>query len=83
VDELNEGARRRLVEAGMVERDGVDVRGTTIGVGDQVMILRNDRTLGVINGMTGTVRSINRDRGDLEVETSEPESRMVRLPRSF
>ena len=32
--ELNEKARERLVAAGVVERDGLDVRGVTIGVGD-------------------------------------------------
>jgi hypothetical protein len=40
--ELNEKARERLVAAGEVEREGLDVRGVKIGVGDQVIVLRND-----------------------------------------
>jgi ATP-dependent exoDNAse (exonuclease V) alpha subunit len=44
--ELNEKARERLVAAGVVERDGLDVRGVTIGVGDQVIVLRNDPRVG-------------------------------------
>jgi hypothetical protein len=83
VVELNERARERLVEAGLVERDGLDVRGMTIGPGDQVMVLRNAPALGVINGTLGTVTAIDRERGDLFVQTAEPEPRTVRLPASF
>src|SRR5262249_15598832 len=61
VPELNSQARSRLVEAGIVEPNGLDVRGETVGVGDQVLVLRNDRHLGVINGTMGTVTAIDRD----------------------
>ncbi len=81
--ELNERARERLVEAGLVERDGLDVRGAKIGVGDQVIVLRNERALGVINGTPGTVIAIDRERGDLFLQTIELEPRAVRLPASF
>jgi conjugative relaxase-like TrwC/TraI family protein len=83
VVELNERARERLVEAGLVERDGLDVRGVTIGVGDQVMVLRNAPALGVINGTMGTVTAIDRDRGDLLIRTIEAEPQAVCLPASF
>lgn len=83
VHELNERARERLVEAGLVEREGLDVRGVTVGIGDQVMVLRNAWALGVINGTLGTVTAIDRDRGDLLVQTAELEPRVVRLPASF
>ncbi len=81
--ELNERARDRLVKAGVVERHGLDVRGVTVGVGDQILVLRNERRLGVINGTMGTVTSIDRDRGDLLIETIEAEPRVVQLPASF
>ncbi len=81
--ELNERARERLVAAGLFERDGLDVRGVTIGVGDQVLVLRNDRKLGVINGTLATVTGIDRERGDLVAETVGPEPRTIRLPASF
>jgi AAA domain-containing protein len=81
--ELNRGARERLVAASLVERQGLDVRGETIGVGDQVMVLRNERRLGVINGTMGTVTAIEGKRGDLVIETAEAEPRTLRLPAAF
>jgi ATP-dependent exoDNAse (exonuclease V) alpha subunit len=57
VVELNERARERLVEAGLVESDGLDVRGVTVGVGDLVMVLRNAPSLGVINARSSCARS--------------------------
>jgi hypothetical protein len=81
--DLNERARERLVEAGQVEREGLDVRGVAIGVGDQVIVLRNDRTVGVINGTLGTVTAVDRERGDLVLRTVEPDPRDVRLPASY
>ena len=80
---LNERARERLVESGLVEHGGLDVRGQTIGVGDHVIVLRNAPALGVINGTTGVVTSIDREGGDLFVRTMEAEPRMVRLPSRF
>jgi conjugative relaxase-like TrwC/TraI family protein len=83
VVELNERARERLVEAGLVERDGLDVRGVTVGIGDQVMVLRNAPALGVINGTLGTVTAIDGERGDICVQTVEAEPQTVRLPATF
>jgi conjugative relaxase-like TrwC/TraI family protein len=83
VTELNDRARERLAEAGLVERDGLDVRGVTVGVGDQVIVLRNAYALGVINGTLGNVTAIDRDHGDICLRTIEPEPREVRLPAAF
>ena len=83
VVELNQLARDRLVGAGVVEQDGLDVRGMTIGVGDRVIVMRNARELGVINGTTGTVVEVDRDAGDLVIETTEPEPRRIELPKEF
>jgi hypothetical protein len=47
------------------------------------MVFRNAPALGVINGTMGTVTGIDRDRGDLVVETMEAEPRTVRLPAWF
>ncbi|HXM54003.1 MAG TPA: MobF family relaxase [Candidatus Dormibacteraeota bacterium] len=81
VVDLNERARERLAEAGLVAREGLDVRGMTIGPGDRVLVLRNASALGVINGTLATVTGI--DGGDLLMRTAEPEPREVRLPASF
>jgi hypothetical protein len=81
--ELNELARERLVESGLVHREGLDVRGVTVGVGDVVMVLRNAPAHGVINGTMGRVTAIERQRGDIVLRTIEPEPREVHLPASF
>jgi conjugative relaxase-like TrwC/TraI family protein len=81
--ELNDKARDRLVAAGVVERDGLDVRGVTIGVGDQVIVLRNDAAVGVINGMLGAITAVDRDRGDLLLRTVEADPRDVLVPASY
>jgi conjugative relaxase-like TrwC/TraI family protein len=83
VIELNERARERLVAAGLVEPDGLDVRGVTVGVGDQVIVLRNAYALGVINGTLGTVTAIDGEHGVICLQTIEPEPREVRLPVTF
>ena len=38
-------ARRHLTAAGVVEADGLEIGGQTIGVGDQIVTLRNERRL--------------------------------------
>jgi AAA domain-containing protein len=81
--ELNRRARERLAVAGLVERQCFDVRGEMIGVGDQVLVLRNERRLGVINCTLGTVTAIDRRRGDIVIETAEAEPRTVCLPAGF
>jgi hypothetical protein len=83
VVELNERARERLVEAGLMEPDGLDVRGVTVGVGDHVMVLRNAPSLSVINGTMATVSAIDRESGEIIVRTVEPQPREVTLPAWF
>jgi conjugative relaxase-like TrwC/TraI family protein len=83
VIDLNRRARARLVAAGAVSPDGIEVRGMTIGVGDQVIVQRNDRTLGVINGTLGTVLAIDREGGDIVIQTDGPTPKNVRLPAGF
>jgi conjugative relaxase-like TrwC/TraI family protein len=83
VTELNARAGERLAAAGLVDREGLDVQGATIGGGDQVIVLRNAPALGVINGTLATVTAIDRDRGDLLLRTVEPEPRDIHLPATF
>jgi hypothetical protein len=83
VVDLNERARERLVEAGLVEREGIDVCGVTVGVGDHVMVLRNAPALRVINGTMGTVTAVDRERGEIVVRTVEAAPRTVTLPAWF
>jgi len=60
VRELNQAARDRLRRAGMIGEDvGLSTeRGSrNFAVGDRVMFLRNERSLGVRNGSLGTIQS--------------------------
>ena len=59
------------------------MRGVTIGAGDQVIVLRNDRTVGVINGTLGMVTAVDRERGDLVLRTVEPDPRDVHMPPTY
>lgn len=61
VDDLNRRARERRVAAGEIGSDGLDLGRRVFSVGDEVMCLRNDRRLGVINSTVGTVVSFDRD----------------------
>ena len=63
--ELNERARESLVAAGLVEQEGLDVRGVTVGVGDEIIVLRNAYHLGVINGTLGRVPAVDLEHNEL------------------
>jgi conjugative relaxase-like TrwC/TraI family protein len=98
VRELNERARRRLVEAGHVR----DERGCEIEIvdrdenrerirfapGDRLVFTQNDRDLGVVNGATGRVHSVEatgfepRLVVDLDDVNERHETR-VEIPASF
>jgi hypothetical protein len=63
VDDLNAGARVRLKAAGELGDERAEFAGREFAVGDKVMCLRNDYSLGVRNGSVGTVASV--DQGDV------------------
>ena len=59
--ELNELARERLQEEGLLGRAEVieTARGSrSFAAGDRVLFLRNERSLGVKNGTLGTVERV-------------------------
>ena len=64
VHTLNTLARRKLDDAGLLTGPAVEIDGRPFQAGDRVMTLRNARRLGVTNGTTGTVISV-----DLEART--------------
>ena len=98
VAELNERARGSRVRSGAVDdslgmdfpikhRDGVaDIR--RMAPGDRIAFTKNDRGLGVANGVAGTLADIERREfgAVLRVELDEPNARgetTVRAPASF
>ncbi|MGC1303727.1 MAG: Ti-type conjugative transfer relaxase TraA [Caulobacteraceae bacterium] len=79
VAELNQLARGRMREGGALK--GEDQRLQTergeraFALGDRLMFLRNERSLGVKNGTLGTVERV--DGGGLAVRLDGPERRLV------
>jgi Ti-type conjugative transfer relaxase TraA len=79
VAELNHLARGRMREAGALQGEDHLLRTErgerAFALGDRVMFLRNERSLGVKNGSLGTVERI--DGGSLAVRLDGPERRLV------
>jgi hypothetical protein len=72
IDRLNDLARAVRVNAGEIA--GVDVEtpaGRRFGVGDEVVGLRNDRRLGILNGQTGTVTALDADIGAVTITVND------------
>lgn len=78
VRELNTQARERMRAAGNLGSD-VALPCGTFALGDRVVLRRNDRRLGISNGMLATVRSIG-PAGAMNVDTA---GREVRLPSRY
>ncbi len=58
VSALNQLARTALRQTGELATDQIDIGGVGLVAGDLVICLRNDSALDVVNGTTGTIRSI-------------------------
>ena len=77
VRELNEAARDRMRVAGEL---GDDVRVTVergnraFATGDRIMFLKNERGLGVKNGMLGTIEQVNERSMTVRTDASRPVS---------
>ena len=81
VADLNDKARTILKAGGVLGDDELVIRGRSFSVGDQVMTLRNDRSLGVINGSRGVVQRIDLHSGQLEVRLTD--ERIVSLSTEY
>jgi ATP-dependent exoDNAse (exonuclease V) alpha subunit len=70
VDDLNRRARARLIAAaGVVDDDPIRLGGRHFAVGDQVLALRNDYSLGVLNGTRATILALDWKTGDVTTRT--------------
>lgn len=59
VDDLNARARARKGAAGLLGDETLEAGGRGFAVGDRVMALKNDRSLGARNGSVSTVQSVD------------------------
>jgi len=80
VDDLNLRARARMKAAGMLTGPAATADGREFQAGDRIVCLRNDRRLGVVNGLPATVEHVTGDRG-LTVRTDA--DRQVTLPAGY
>jgi conjugative relaxase-like TrwC/TraI family protein len=77
VCELNEAARTVLTRAGRLGPDALELGGREFRVGDRVLCRRNDRNVGVCNGMRATV--VGLDEGAITLRTDNGALRTVGL----
>jgi conjugative relaxase-like TrwC/TraI family protein len=80
VGDLNARAREKLQARGDVSGPEVELAGGTFGVGDRVVVKRNELRLGVSNGQRGRVVDV--DPGAIAM-TIEVDGRRVRLDPEF
>ena len=80
VAELNICGHVRADAAGMLTGPTLDVAGTPIQAGDKVMMLRNDRKLGVRNGNRGVVVAVDPDQHSMQVRLARG---TIDLPASY
>ncbi len=80
VADLNGRAHALMRAAGALGEDEVAAGGLRVAAGDLVMLRRNDRRLGVINGERGIAVGVDAERGEVDVELR---GRTVRLDREY
>ncbi len=79
VTALNRAARARLQAEGAVGPDRCVLGGRPYAIGDHVVTLRNDRTVGVLNGTRGVITAIDDNRLRLRLR----DGRRVNIPHAY
>ena len=81
VDDLNQLARERLQAAGRLGPDEATFAGRPFAVCDQVLALRNDYRIGVLNGTRATLDTIDTEHGELGLVTDD--GRRIEVPTGY
>jgi conjugative relaxase-like TrwC/TraI family protein len=81
VEELNARARVVIREAGLLGDEELAVAGRRFAVGDEVMPLRNDNRLGLVNGARARVTGVEMGSFALKIELAGGES--LHVPREY
>jgi hypothetical protein len=81
VTDLNHRARERLQDCGVVGPDQLARGDARFAVGDEVLALRNDYRLGVLNGTRGTITHI--ERNHRVVHLTVPDGEPIMLPFDY
>lgn len=74
---LNELAQEQRKDAGELKGDAFGVNGYNFYAGDRVLFTKNNKAMGLMNGQTGTVLTINRNSGTLGVVMDSGERKIV------
>ncbi len=86
IADLNELAHRHLVVAGVVRGPArvidIDERRREFQAGDEVLFLRNDRRLGVRNGMRATIDRV-RPLGSVDITVTTSDRQRIDVPRWY
>ena len=69
VTDLNLRARERMLTAGAVSGPTLTVNDLDFAAGDEVICLRNDRRLGVVNGTRGRITAVDIHSGGVTLAT--------------
>jgi conjugative relaxase-like TrwC/TraI family protein len=69
VDDLNRRARTRLIAAGVIDSDQMRIGNRSFAIGDEILALRNDYRLGVLNGTRAEITALDWKTGDITART--------------
>jgi conjugative relaxase-like TrwC/TraI family protein len=81
VDDLNDRARQRMTADGLLHGPCVDTADRAFQVGDEILCLRNNQRLGVVNGTRAVVDAVDTDTRALRVTVADG-ARVV-LPAAY
>ncbi len=73
IDDLNRRARRHLAAIGEIDGPSISGDGRDYQLGERVVCLRNNRKLGVRNGMLATITHIGHDQREITISTDDDE----------
>ncbi|MBI5232116.1 MAG: ATP-binding domain-containing protein, partial [Coriobacteriales bacterium] len=81
VRDLNERARQRMEAAGMLGDQRVRLSGREYAVGDEVLGLKNEYRIGLLNGTRGATTEIDANRHQIHVRVSDDV--VLRVPFAY
>lgn len=81
VRDLNGRARSIMAAAGRLGDESIELAGREFAAGDQIVTLRNNRRLGVLNGTRAIITAVNPQQREIEMLTSD--GRQITLPRDY
>ena len=82
VDELNQRARNRIAEVGLLEGQALRAYGREFQSGDRVVCLKNRSRLGVLNGDLATITGIDTERRTVTIQLDR-NSQPVTVPHWY